>query len=465
MKHLRSLIVLALLLGVLLWFTVRGSGRGQFEALGRALGPVAFLEVNQREGRFDGTVEARNVQLIANRQDHLRTLYFDQVVLHTPGLWHLLSTPFGTPNQLPDVFSIDFSRMRGEPLPLQDSAGNAWFNFKSLLPFDGLSCRDSGELLDSDFGGMQLAGGSVNLWFSHSLQHGLTTLEWSWDNGNFAQLKVKAELESFSLGNWLHQRLDVGDAALRSLTVSLDLGDYPVKRNAYCARLRELSEDAFLEANQALTREFLNSHGVTVEDRLWQAWKEFNRKGGSISLRSDYGNALRLARLSGKSLSETFDLLRLRINVGGGELPLRFQDFVLPTLEISAVAPPPSEADPSASEIADLYGLEPGDEDPLARVGAGRAATERLKPTAATAAAVAAKPKPVQARRGPQEIQFSELGNWIGRDLIFVLDNGMRYRARPRSVSANEVRVDVLLRSGSANMSLNRARIRRITSY
>jgi hypothetical protein len=471
MKHMRSLIILTLLLGVLVWFLVRGSGRGQFESLGRALGPVAFLEVTQREGRFDGTVEARNVQLIANRQQHLRSLYFDQVVLHTPGVWHLLSTPFGTPNELPEVFSMDFNRMRGQPLPIEDEAGNVWFNFKSLVPFDGLACRDSGELQDSDFGGMQLVGGATNIGLRHTFDNGLTTVELSWDNGNFAQLQLKAELESFSLERWLSQRLDVADAAVRSVTITLDVGDYPAKRNAYCAKLRVQSEEEFIEANLALTREFLNSHGVTVEDRLWQSWREFTRKGGSITLRSDYGNALRLSRLRDKSLSERFDLLRLRINTGSGEVPLRFQDFILPTLEISAVAPP---LEPGQT-------LEAGEQAPagdagtatvvdesvemLSRIGSGRAASARLKPTAAAAAVVAAKPQPVTVRRGPQEVSYAEIGNWIGRDLVFVLDNGMRYRGRPRAVTANDVRLDVIMRGGTAGMTLSKARIRRVLVY
>lgn len=473
MKHARSLIVLALLLGVLVWFLVRGAGRGQFEALGRALGPVAFLEVNQREGRFDGTVEARSVQLIANRQEHLQSLYFDQVVLHTPGVWHLLSTPFGTPNELPEVFSMDFNRMRGQPRPLEDEAGNVWFNFKSLVPFDGLACRDSGELLDSDFGGMQLVGGTTNVGFRHTFDNGLTIIELSWDNGNFAQFQLKAELESFSLERWLNQRLDVADAAVRAVTITLNVGDYPVKRNAYCAKLREQSEEEFIEANLALTREFLNSHGVTVEDRLWQSWREFTRKGGSISLRSDYGNALRLARLRDKTLSERFDLLRLRINTGKGEVPLRFQDFILPTLEISAVAPPLEAGESGESQVSgeavgsEAAGTESVDEsvEVLSRIGSGRAASERLKPTAAAAAVVAAKPQPVQVKRGPREVPYAEIGNWIGRDLVFILDNGMRYRGRPRAVTANDVRLDVIMRGGTAGMSLSKARIRRILVY
>jgi hypothetical protein len=335
-----------------------------------------------------------------------------------------------------------------------------------MLPFDGLACRDSGELLDSDFGGMQLAGGAVNVGFKYSFVNGLTLVEITWDNGTFAQLQVNLELESFSLERWLSQRMDFADAAVRSLNATLTVNDYPAKRNAYCAKLKEQTEEEFLEANQALTREFLNSHGVTVEDRLWQAWREFSRTGGSISLRSDYGNALRLARLEDQPISAAFDLLKLRINTGAGEVPLRFQDFILPALEISAVAPPavPPEAvaDGALADPENATTDALASEDPLAGIGSGRAASARLKPTGGAAAAVAAKPKPVVVRRGPQELSFGEIGNWIGRDLIFVLDNGMRYRGRPRAVTAKDVRVDVILRGGTAGMTLNRTRIKRI---
>lgn len=463
MKQLRSWLILLVLLAVLGYYLVRGAGRGQFEALGVALGPVAFLEVKNREGRFDGSVVARNVQLIANRQHHLRQLYFESIEMQTPGVWHLLSTPFGTPERLPEKFAVAFNGVRGVPLPLEDEAGNVWLNFKSLVPFDGLACRDSGELLESDFGGMQMAAGQVNVGIRFDADVGVHTVEFTWDNGSFAQLQVKLELESFALSDWLRRGLQPGDTAVRSLTAELQVGDYPVKRNAYCAKLRNQTVEQFVESNLALTREFLNSHGVTVEDRLWQAWRTFSMQGGTISLRSGYGNALRLARLKDTALSDRFELLKLRINFGGGDIPLRFQDFILPTLEISAVAPP---LDPKQGEVEPIELMElaaPASNDPLAGVTTGKSNDDRLKPKAGVAEAMP-QPKVEPVRRGPRELDYSELSAYIGRDLIFVLDNGMRYRGRPRVVGADKVRVDVILRGGSANMELSRNRIKRITT-
>lgn len=476
MKRGKLWLVLLVLSGVLLWFLVRGAGRSQFEAWGEALGPVAFLEVHQRTGNFDGSVQAANVHLIANRQKLLKSLFIDQVVIQTSGLLELLSAPFGATAELPEQFQIQLDGVRGEPLPLADELGQVWMNFKSMVPFDGLACRDTGELLDSDFGGMGYGTGQVRIGIERKVDLGVSNIAISWDNGRFAQLQAELEVESLDLKAWLARRLAFEDIAVRKWRIKLDSGDYLPKRNAYCARLKEQDEAAFVDANLELVRGYLGYRGVTVDDRLWQLWRDFNSKGGALELRADYGNALRLARLDGLSISQAFDLLKIRIKgAEGGEVALRFQDFVLPAMDIQAQLPPGENVEivTDSSEVtfgdgaanaadSEVATPEPTADNPLAQISSGRSLTARLKSTGGQpAAAPKPKPKP-QVARGPRIVEFGQIGSYIGKDLIFVMGNGQRYRARPRGVRGDQVDLQVILRGGQANMTLRRERIRQI---
>lgn len=478
MKRGRGLLILAVLLGVMLWFLVRGAGRSQFEAWGEALGPVAFLDVQQRSGHFDGSVQAANVHLVANRQKVLKSLFIDRVVIHTSGVFELLSAPFGAAAELPEAFQMELDGVRGEPLPLTDELGQVWMNFKTMVPFDGLACRDNGELLDSDLGGMGFGTGTVRIGIERAVDLGVSKLKFTWDNGRFAQAEAELEVESLDLRAWFGRRLQFEDIAVRKWRIRLDTGDYLPKRNVYCARLKELDPNAWLDANLELVRNYLGYRGVSAEDRLWQLWRDYNNRGGVLELRAEYGNALRLARLDGLSMSQAFDLLKIRIKLAdGGEVPLRFQDFVLPALDIQAQLPEGEDIEilTDDASVATVDGMpedpaatEPAADpnaNPLAQISSGRSLSARLKSSGGDAAQPAAVPKPKPkppVAYGPRIVEFGNLGAWVGKDLIFIMNNGQRYRARPRALKGDAVELQVIIRGGSANMSLRRDRIREI---
>jgi len=457
MKRGIQLAVVLTLMLALGWVLVRGTGQSQMDAWGKALGPVAFLENTQREGNFDGTVSARNVQLLMNRQQVLGSLYFDEWLLETPGLGYLLSTPFGPPERLPDRFKLVLTGVRGQPNSLIDHENRVWLNFKSWVPFDAYGCRESGEFIEADFAGMAMGRRRTTVTVDYDRDASGTKLNISWDNLDFPSVRLELGLIDFDLQQWLQDRFAVGDAALTSAQLTLAAGDYPKKRTQWCAKDRGITEAELLQTNEAMASAFLNVVGLSAEPRLLERWNGFNRDGGSIVMSAKYGRPLRLKELRGKKLAEVFDALRLRVKTDGApDMPMRLTDFVLPVFNVAAA---PAALDSELAEeleVAEAY-------NPLAEISSGRGIARRV--SAQDQAKAAPLPQVEQAvALGPQPISFAQLQQEVGRLVIVVTIKGVRYRGKVLRASGNDVELQVMMNGGTAQLILKPSQVQRVLS-
>lgn len=262
---LRNLLILALILGGGAWLYVYFQLSRAMDALAAGLAPVATLTYERASWLFGADVAVRGIVLIPNRVE-LPTARIAEGVVHTPGPLYVLG--FRGEEALPMTLGATLKGIRFE-----GGAGDT--GSLTGQPFEALGCADITRFQAGDLHNMRLDDLAVDLsgrYFISPPERADLTLVY--EAGGVAETSLELQLLVPNLAA-ANRGGAIPDVRLASLKVSLDAGEFNVRRNRYCAQRAGVEVAEFLDAHVRAVVKGLRDRQLLAGPTVTEQYRQF----------------------------------------------------------------------------------------------------------------------------------------------------------------------------------------------
>ncbi|HHI77408.1 MAG TPA: hypothetical protein ENJ94_09560 [Gammaproteobacteria bacterium] len=273
----------------------------------------ARIEYRDIDTRFDGSASVKGVVIEPHGLKEPITV--EQVRIRTGDLGYFLDLDalFGKAQRRPDQL---FLQAEGIRLPLDDAILAQLRPPGALQPADAACTPGAVSLQQFRAMGLKFLEADVVAGYRFDREHETLDLEMEVDLQDVERIEM-----ALTLGDIVPEDIEARRLArvrLVQAELAVDLNPQFARRwVAYCAQRRQLSPEAFVEAQIAEAHRQQAAAGVTLGERLQQALDDYSRNWGELRLSIRPAEPLPMLRLATTEPERLVQTLGLRLTLNG----------------------------------------------------------------------------------------------------------------------------------------------------